>query len=85
MFKKLFGGKDSTPPVQASAGAAQKTINNIQALADKEEDLEKRKALVEKKAEAELEKARVFLKAQKKPQALQVSWAWSERLGAEPG
>ena len=72
MFKKLFGGaKDPAPPVQApTVRAANQTINSIQALADQEETLEKRKALLEKKMDAELEKARELNKAGKKPQAL---------------
>eukprot|EP00798_Chlamydomonas_sp_ICE-L_P017676 gene17676-24027_t len=74
MFKKIFGNKEgqaSAPPTSQTKATVDRTINAIQGLSDKEEQLDLRKALLEKKIEAELEKAREYTKQKKKPQALQ--------------
>jgi len=72
MFKKLFGSADNkAPAVKApSASAATTTINSIQDMVDKEENLEKRKELLDKRINNELQRARDYNKAGKKQQAL---------------
>lgn len=70
MFKKLFGSKPSGGSTSGSAQVANRTINSLEDLTRREEQLEKRKALLETKFDEEVVKAQKFLKANKKQQAL---------------
>lgn len=70
MFKKLFGAKPQTPGVPGGSSAANQTINAMQSLAEREEQLEKKKLLLEKRINDEMEKAREFTRQKKKSQAL---------------
>lgn len=73
-FTRIFGGGDvgtARPgPVSKGEKAAEKVINSIQQLNEREEQLEKRRELLEKRVEEELEKAKALTKVQKKQQAL---------------
>lgn len=81
MIGKLFGGKDGSggggaPSGQPSGGGSRATsamgatVNAMGNLAEREEQLEKKKALLERKIADETGKAREFARQQKKPQAL---------------
>ncbi|WIA19295.1 hypothetical protein OEZ86_005643 [Tetradesmus obliquus] len=70
MFKKLFGGPQKAPGAPGSSQAANQTINAMQSLAEREEQLEKKKLLLEKRINDEMEKARDFTRQKKKSQAL---------------
>lgn len=73
MFKKLFGaggGSQATPGAPGSSTAANQTINAMQSLAEREEQLEKKKELLQKRINDEMEKAREFTRQKKKSQAL---------------
>lgn len=76
MFKRLFGqgggghGGSGSGPSNAPSSSTHQTINAIQSLSEREEQLEKKKALLEKKINEELEKAKDFSRAKKKSQAL---------------
>jgi hypothetical protein len=73
MLKRLFGGAGPAASTSAPAGgggAVNLTINALQTLAEREEQLDKRKALLEKKINDELEKAKEFTRQKKKNQAL---------------
>lgn len=70
MFKKLFGGAQPTPGAPGTSTAANQTINAMQSLAEREEQLEKKKELLQKRINDEMEKAREFTKQKKKSQAL---------------
>jgi DNA repair exonuclease SbcCD ATPase subunit len=70
MFKKLFGGPQKAPGAPGSSQAANQTINAMQSLAEREEQLEKKKLLLEKRINDEMEKAREFTRQKKKSQAL---------------
>jgi DNA repair exonuclease SbcCD ATPase subunit len=72
MLRKLFGGSSAAASTSAPAGggAANVTINALQTLGEREEQLEKRKALLEKRINDELEKAKEFTRQKKKSQAL---------------
>lgn len=74
MFKKLFGESKGGPSAPSGSGgkptAANQTINAIQNLSEREEQLEKRKSLLEKRVNEELEKAKEFTRQKKKSQAL---------------
>ncbi|KAF6258428.1 component of the ESCRT-III complex [Scenedesmus sp. NREL 46B-D3] len=70
MFKKLFGGPQKAPGAPGTSQAANQTINAMQSLAEREEQLEKKKLLLEKRMNDEMEKAREFTRQKKKSQAL---------------
>jgi len=71
MFKKLFGEQPKRAPgVPGSSGAANQTINAMQNLSEREEQLEKKKLLLERKINDEMERAREFTRQKKKSQAL---------------
>eukprot|EP00877_Chromochloris_zofingiensis_P009762 jgi/Chrzof1/5039/Cz15g09150.t1 len=71
MFKRLFGGQPQRAPgAPVGSSAANQTINAMQNLTEREEQLEKKKLLLEKKINDELEKAREFTRQKKKSQAL---------------
>eukprot|EP00775_Hariotina_reticulata_P002877 gene2877-3167_t len=70
MFKKLFGQKAGPPGAPGTSTAANQTINAMQSLAEREEQLEKKKLLLEKRIADEMEKAREFTRQKKKSQAL---------------
>lgn len=70
MFKKLFGQAPATPGAPGTSTAANQTINAMQSLAEREEQLEKKKLLLEKRINDEMEKAREFTRQKKKSQAL---------------
>lgn len=70
MFKKLFGGAKPTPGAPGTSTAANQTINAMQSLAEREEQLEKKKELLQKRINDEMEKAREFTRQKKKSQAL---------------
>lgn len=72
MFKRLFGENKGGPsaPSGSKPSAANQTINAIQNLSEREEQLEKRKSLLEKRVNEELEKAKEFTRQKKKSQAL---------------
>eukprot|EP00879_Flechtneria_rotunda_P001661 GHRR01001821.1.p1 GENE.GHRR01001821.1~~GHRR01001821.1.p1 ORF type:complete len:237 (+),score=108.63 GHRR01001821.1:299-1009(+) len=71
MFKKLFGGaKPQAPGAPGTSTAANQTINAMQSLGEREEQLEKKKLLLEKRINDEMEKAREFTRQKKKSQAL---------------
>jgi hypothetical protein len=70
MFKKLFGGAKPTPGAPGTSTAANQTINAMQSLAEREEQLEKKKDLLQKRINDEMEKAREFTRHKKKSQAL---------------
>ncbi|KIY99780.1 hypothetical protein MNEG_8182 [Monoraphidium neglectum] len=74
MFGRLFGGGSSQPAVPAPGGggntASSATINAMQNLGEREEQLEKKKLLLERKINDEMDKAREFTKQKKKSQAL---------------
>lgn len=70
MFKKLFGAKPGATGAPGSSSAANQTINAMQGLAEREEQLEKKKLLLEKRINDEMEKAREFTRQKKKSQAL---------------
>lgn len=70
MFKKLFGAKPQAPGVPGGSTAANQTINAMQSLQEREEQLEKKKLLLEKRIHDEMEKAREFTRQKKKSQAL---------------
>ncbi|GBF94732.1 hypothetical protein Rsub_07615 [Raphidocelis subcapitata] len=68
---KLFGKDGGAPPGGAPPkGAGAATINAMQNLSEREEQLEKKKALLERKMNEEMDKAREFTRLKKKPQAL---------------
>lgn len=69
MFKRIFGG-GSGPKPPSGGSSANQTINAIQNLTEREEQLDKRKSLLEKRINEELAKAKEFTKQKKKPQAL---------------
>jgi hypothetical protein len=71
MFKKLFGEKPAAPVgVPGSSQAANQTINAMQSLSEREEQLEKKRALLERKVNEEMDRAREFTRQKKKSQAL---------------
>lgn len=72
MFKKLFGagGPAKPPGAPGTSTAANQTINAMQSLAEREEQLEKKKELLQKRINDEMEKAREFTRQKKKSQAL---------------
>jgi hypothetical protein len=70
MFKKLFGGAKPVPGAPGTSTAANQTINAMQSLGEREEQLEKKKELLQKRINDEMEKAREFTRQKKKSQAL---------------
>jgi hypothetical protein len=71
MMGRLFGRSSAAAPkAPPGSTAANQTINAMQSLTEREEQLEKKKALLEKKLNDELEKAREFTRQKKKAQAL---------------
>ncbi|KAI8475511.1 MAG: component of the ESCRT-III complex [Monoraphidium minutum] len=72
MFSRLFGGGNKAPtvpqPNKNSASAA--TIDAMQSLSEREEQLEKKKLLLERKINDEMDRARAFTREKKKSQAL---------------
>jgi hypothetical protein len=72
MFKKLFGagGSQPAPGAPGSSTAANQTINAMQSLGEREEQLEKKKELLQKRINDEMDKAREFTRQKKKSQAL---------------
>ncbi|KAF8058880.1 VPS32.1 [Scenedesmus sp. PABB004] len=70
MFKKLFGAGGGPKAAPGASSAANQTINAMQSLAEREEQLEKKKLLLEKRIGDEMEKAREFTRQKKKSQAL---------------
>lgn len=74
MFGRLFGGgnKNQSPVAPGGGGSSgtSATINAMQGLTEREEQLEKKKALLEKKIADEVEKAREFTRQKKQAQAL---------------
>lgn len=69
-LQKLFGGGGGDKPAGPSSNAANQTINAMQTLSEREEQLEKKKALLEMKLNTEMDKAREFTRQKKKSQAL---------------
>ncbi|KAI8472801.1 MAG: component of the ESCRT-III complex [Monoraphidium minutum] len=69
---KLFGQKQPTVPTPSGGGnsGSSATINAMQNLSEREEQLDKKKMLLERKINEEMEKARTFTREKKKSQAL---------------
>lgn len=72
LFTKIFGAATNTASSKTPAQLAKttdRTIDSIDNLNTKEEQLEKKRQILEKKMEEEVIKAKQFLKEKKKAQA----------------